>query len=547
MDIDSLTRKHCKTKSDEVAYDQGMRINPGRASKVLNFFRNYLYHHTGRWAGRNFDLLDWQWNDLVLPAFGWLRPDGTRRFRRVYCMIPKKNGKSTLSGGLGLYMTCADNEPSSHVYCVACDKKQASIVFNEAVKMLTASRELSALMYPIPSKKRISYDHTYSHFEVLSSDAKTKEGYNIHGLVCDEVHAWHKGTKLWASLKYAGASRSQPLFIMITTAGDEKSGLWWDELDYSKKVLSGEVIDTRYLPVIYAADEEDDIHDEKTWHKANPSLGKTMDLEEFRSDYEQAKNSPEEWSDWLRYRLNLATTSYNKWLDMSVWHFTPQTLSKEKLQGKKCYVGFDLSSKIDLSGFVFYFPKFHALIPFAFCSRDSLSRRRKERKEPLDRFERNGELIVHDGPAVDHIKMFDRFKIEAKKYDVKMCGFDRWNAHTMMDLVDAEGYDVFECSQQFSGMSEPMKELQVEILKQQIQHFNNGLLAWNFGNVVQTSDGNGNIKPMKNRSPDKIDLAVASIIAKACHVHTNVIPTSVYETENIYGESTRKTSNKGNQ
>lgn len=546
MDIDKYTRDHCRTKSDEAAYDAGMRLHYGAANRVRVFFSAYLKHHTGKWAGMPFELLAWQWEDVVLPAFGWLKGSGKRRFKKIYVFVPKKNGKSTLTSGIGLYLTCADGESSAEIYSLASDRQQASIIYNEAYKMVQASEELSSIFYPVVSKKELHFKENHSWMKALSSDAKRKEGYNIHGCLCDEIHAWPKDNKLWDAVKYAGASREQPMFMLITTAGDTKEGLWYDEYCYSKKVLSGTTVDTNYLPVLYEALEPqsndegveiagDELSDPETWKKANPSLGETISIETFQEEFKEAQDTPQKYQQFLRYRLNLVRDNYSKWIDQEAWDRCKTTVSIDDLRGKKCYAGWDLSSKVDLAGFVLFFPKPRAFLTFPFLPIDRLAARRRERRFLLDGFVRKGHIRTVPGVRQDYEVMLKSFREEIRKYRIAGIGFDPWNATHMMNLLMGEGHKeiVYECRQGAATMSEPMKWFEAEVLAGKIQHFDNPVLRWCVNNTVAESDANYNIRPTKKMSPEKIDMCVAALIAVALHIQDEIKPKSVYEKEDL--------------
>lgn len=181
--------------ADQAAWDEGCRPNEAAAEHVRDFFRRFLRHSKSTWAGQPFELIEWQWLDIIRPLFGWLRPDGTRRFRRAYIEIPKKNGKSTIASGIGLYLLVGDREAGGEIYSCAADREQAGIVHGEAIRMVDSSPGLSKILHINRSTYNISFARTQSWYRALSAEAETKEGLNAHGLIIDELHAWH-GRKL---------------------------------------------------------------------------------------------------------------------------------------------------------------------------------------------------------------------------------------------------------------------------------------------------------------------------------------------------------------
>lgn len=308
-----------KTKSDEAAVDAGCTFDIGRADRVRRFFARNLRASKGFAAGRPVELLDWQWRDLIAPAYGWLMPDGTRRFRHVECFLPKKNGKSFLMSGVQLHALCADDEAGSEVYAAAGDREQAKIVFKEALEMAKASPELSKWLVPRPSRNTILYPRGRGEYRALSSESGTKEGLNIHSLVCDEIHAWPNG-ELWDVLRYGGAARRQPLFWKISTAGiKDETSFWWRVWQRVKGILAGTVVDISTLAVWYGAEDGDDWTQESTWRKANPSYGTALNARAFEDDLRLARGSGVEENKFKRYRCNVPVTAESKWIGREYW------------------------------------------------------------------------------------------------------------------------------------------------------------------------------------------------------------------------------------
>ena len=218
-----------RTAADRRAIREGCWWDASAADRVRDFFEGFLRHSKGEWAGKAFKLLRWQWQDVVRPLFAWKRPDGTRRFRKAYIEVPKKNGKSTLASGIGLYMLCADGEQGAEIYSAAADRDQASIVHGEALRMAEASEELAGCLKLNKSTRNILYESTNSWYRALSNEPAGKEGLNIHACIIDELHIW-KGRELWDTLRYGYRARRQPLQFVITTAGDDDESICYKEL-----------------------------------------------------------------------------------------------------------------------------------------------------------------------------------------------------------------------------------------------------------------------------------------------------------------------------
>lgn len=297
--------------SDEFYFDEAA------AQRACDFFRLKCRHSIGPFAGKPFVLEKWQSDQLVRPIFGWKRKgDGARKIRTVYLEVPRKNGKSTLAAGLANYLLFADKELGAQVYSAAADTDQASICFTEARRMVEADAQLFALAKIF--KKAITVPETNSVYKVLSADAFTKHGLNAHGIIFDELHA-QPNRDLWDVLVTSTGSRRQPLTIAITTAGYDRNSICWELHDYAIKVRDGIVEDTSFLPLIFAADEDDDWKSPETWKKANPNLGVSVSLDYFERECKKAQNVPAYENTFKRLHLNIWTEQDVRWMPMDLW------------------------------------------------------------------------------------------------------------------------------------------------------------------------------------------------------------------------------------
>ena len=377
---------------DEKAVAAGCWFDIEAAERVRAFFRRFLRHSKGKWAGQPFELLEWQWRDVVAPLFGWKRPDGTRRFRKAYIEVPKKNGKSTLCAGLGLYLLVGDNEPGAEVYSAAADRDQASIVYNEAASMVRASPELSSHLLVTDSRKTIGFPRTSSIYKALSSEVPTKEGLNIHGLIFDELHA-QKTRDLWDSLTYGGAAREQPLLIAITTAGWDKNSICYEQRRYAEQVRDGVIEDWSFFGYISAAGEDDDWTDPKLWERVNPSWGVTISADEFAEAANEAQSSPTKENTFKRYRLDIWTEQDIRWLPLERWDACDAVPGV--LDGRACFGGLDLSSTTDITAFVLLFPANDSsglipVLPFFWIPEENARKRERRDKVPYLTWAREG-------------------------------------------------------------------------------------------------------------------------------------------------------------
>jgi phage terminase large subunit-like protein len=247
-----------------------MPYSEEKANRVIQFIEQ-LKLTKGKWAGQPFKLLPWE-IDLIKKAFGTVREDGTRQYRTIYVEIGKKNGKSELAAAIALYMLLADGESNAEVYVAACDRQQASIIFNTSVNFVEGNQTLSNVTKTVNSTKRIVYPRTGSFYQVLSSDVKSKSGLNVSCVILDEIWTYPNADLARMLTTGSGDAREEPLFMYLTTAGDKLRGYGWEMHQKAKDILNGRRVDDTFLPIIYGLEEGEDWEDEKNWYKANPSL-----------------------------------------------------------------------------------------------------------------------------------------------------------------------------------------------------------------------------------------------------------------------------------
>lgn len=501
------------------------------ANRALTFIR-HLTHTKGEWAGRPFTLLPWQ-EELVTRVFGTLRPDGTRQYRRVFVAIAKKNGKSELAAAIALYLLLADREPAAEVVSAAADREQASIVFQTAVQMVRANPTLARRCRILDSTKRVVVPATSSVYRVVSAEAFTKHGFNLSGVVFDELHA-QPTRELWDTLtEGSGAARRQPLILALTTAGTDRHSIGYEVWEYALKVRDGLIDDPSFLPVIYAADEKDDWEDEATWRKANPSLGVTVKLEELREAYRRAKETPALQNAFRRLRLNQWVSQESRWLDLADWRACAGVIDPESLRGRECFAGLDLSSTTDLTAFVLAFPlpgEQVAVLPFFWAPRETALRAEKRDRVPYTAWERAGAITLTPGDSVDYARVEADIKQLAATYRIREIAYDRWNASYLVQRLQEDGANVVPFGQGYASMSAPTKHLQALVLGRKLVHPAHPVLDWNADNLAVEQDAAGNLKPSKKASRQRIDGMVALIMALGRLITR---PSNVYEERGV--------------
>ena len=370
------------------------------ANHAINFIQQ-LKLTKGRWAGQPFILLPWE-RDLVSKLFGTLREDGTRQYRTAYLEIGKKNGKSELGAAIALYMLLADGEPNAEVYVAACDRQQASIIFNTSVNFVEGNPTLSKVTNLVRSTKRIVYPKTGSFYQVLSSDVKSKSGLNASCVILDEIWTYPNPDLAKMLTTGSGDARTQPLFLYLTTAGNQLSGYGWEMHCKAKDILEGRRVDPSFLSIIYGLEDDADIEYENNWYKANPSLGHTIQIERVREHYQQAKDDPADLALFKQLRLNMWLKQNIKWMPMEKWDLCNFPVDPEELKGRACYAGLDLSSTTDITAFVLVFPpeeegdKYYVL-PFFWIPEETLYQRVKKDSVPYDIWYQQGLLNLTEG------------------------------------------------------------------------------------------------------------------------------------------------------
>ena len=332
----------------------GSHYDAEAADFAVAFIEN-LCHTKGTWAGKPFKLLEWQ-EQIIRDLFGILKSNGYRQFNTAYVEIPKKNGKSELAAAVALLLTCGDGEERAEVYGCAADRQQASIVFEVAADMVRMCPALSKRVKILASQKRLVYLPTNSFYQVLSAEAYSKHGFNVHGVVFDELHTQPNRKLFDVMTKGSGDARMQPLYFLITTAGTDTHSICYETHQKALDILEGRKIDTTFYPVIYGASESDDWTDPKVWLKANPSLGETIGMEKVVAACESARQNPGEENAFRQLRLNQWVKQAVRWMPMEKWDACAFPVSEEDLEGRVCYGGLDLSQTTDITAFVLVFP-----------------------------------------------------------------------------------------------------------------------------------------------------------------------------------------------
>ena len=449
-----------------------------------------------------------------------------------------KTHNSELAAAVALYLLYADNEPSAEVYGAACDRNQASIVFDVAKQMVEMSPALLRRSKIRSAGKRIINYRNAGFYQVLSAETGTKHGLNVSGLIFDEIHA-QPNRKLYDVLtKGSGDAREQPLFFIITTAGNDKNSICYELHTKALDLMHGRKKDYTFYPVVYGLEEGEDWTDEANWYKANPSLGYTINIERVREAYRNAIENPAEENVFKQLRLNIWTSTSIRWIPEQVYDKGNLPINLDSLKGRMCYGGLDLSSTSDITALVLAFPprtedEKYILLPFFWLPEDTLELRCRRDHVLYDVWQKQEFIQTTEGNVI-HYGFIEKF-IEhlGETYNIREIAYDRWNATQMVQNLEDMGFTMVPFGQGFKDMSPPSKELFKLLMEGNIIHGGNPVLKWMAGNVVMRQDPAGNIKPDKEKSVEKIDGIVASIMALDRCIRNGTGGGSVYDERGV--------------
>jgi len=507
---EQLARERAKRDHVELP-KKGYHFDEQAAEHVVTFFQEYLRHHKGEWAGLPFVLEEWQ-KEILREVFGWKRADGTRRYRTAYIEIPRKNGKSEMAAGVGLYLTVGDLEPGGEVYSSATKKDQARIVFEAAKAMVKLSPRLQRYVKAL--RYNLSVAKLGSKFEPLSAEGDTLDGLNPHGNLVDELHA-HKNRLVWDVMITGMGARRQPLTFAITTAGVfDPTSIGWEIHEYACQVLEGVFEDDSFYAFIAAAEEEDDWTKPATWWKANPNLRVSIKEEYIQEMCEKAKHQPSFLNTFLRLHLNIWTQQVTRWIPMEAWKGCPKRPAERYLKSRECFAGLDLSSKLDFTALALVFPRKKGFfdVLMRFWIPEEMLRERALKRPEFAAWVRDGWLTTTPGNVIDYDFIKAQIREDADRFQIVECAFDPWMAtQTALQLAE-EGLTMVEFRQGYKSMTEPCKELERLVVSGKVRHGNSPPLNWMANNVAVMQDPAGSIKMAKDKSAEKIDGMVALVM-----------------------------------
>lgn len=527
-------------KTPEPVRVRGAKFDPERVDRVLKAF-GQLRHTQGQWAGEPLKPDPWQVAYILAPVFGWVvwDPDSSsmvRVIRKLYVDVPRKNGKSTLLGGIAVYMACADGEPGAQVVTAATSEKQARFVFDPIKTLATKSPALARHTRAVGNK--ILHPSSGSYIEVVSSVADAQHGANIHCSVVDELHV-HKTPDLVETIETGTGSRRQPLSAIITTADSgKKNTIYARRREYVEQLARRAIKDSSTYGVVFAAEKSDDPFAEATFKKANPGYGVSPTRSYMHSAAAQAKQSPADLAAYLRLHLGLRTKQETKYFDLDVWDRNASIVHEPTLAGRAAYGGLDLASTSDLCALAWVLPSaagFDAIWRL-WTPEANLEALDKRTAGEATVWVREGFLILTPGNVADYDFIRAQINRDRESFDVRGIAFDPWNSSQLVNDLMSDGAPMVKTRQGLVTLSAPTKELQRTLLEGTVErpmfrHGGNPAVRWQADNFAVAMDAAGNVKPDKANAADKIDAIAAAINAMSLVLALEPKKVSIYESE----------------
>lgn len=502
---------------------KGSRFDPARVDRVMQAFAA-MRHTQGELAGKPLRPDPWQVAYILAPVFGWVKQTESGKWvrivRKLFVDIPRKNGKTTLCGGLTLYLLAADGEAGAQVYAAATKRDQASKLFDPVKQIVMQSPSLRKHL--VPRQGKILHPSSGSYFKVEANDADGLHGANVHGSVVDELHL-HKNPELVQALETGVGSRLQPLNVSITTADDGKAEtIYANRRALIESLSRGTLEDFAHYGVIWCADEKDDPFAESTWIKANPGYPISPTRDFMQGKATEAKNSPSEFAEFQRLHLGIRTRQQTRWFEMIDWNneTASQPFDETTLEGRWCYGGLDLAFTDDLCALAWVFPKddgvTHDVIWRLWTPEANIRRLDKVTAGAASVWVREGLLRTTPGNVADYDRIQADILEDADRFAVNDIAYDRYGATQLINNLTNAGVSMTPIGAGWVTMSPLCKELQRQIRLTHIHHGGNAAVRWQADNFAVHIDPQGNVKPDRvavRAAKGKMDAIVALIMA----------------------------------
>jgi phage terminase large subunit-like protein len=540
-------RQACLRHLNDLEHQEeiGIQWQPDLVKRVVDFFSEMLTVEIGE-EPVSFNLEPFQ-RFIVGSLFGWLNLDRTRRFRNAYIEIGKGNGKTPLAAGIGIYGLVADGELSPEVYSAATMREQASICFKDAVKMVQRSPELAAIIQERVGS--LMYSGNGGVFRPLSSEHKALDGKRVHIAIIDELHE-HPTAMVVDKMRAGTKRRRNALIFRITNSGSDLESVCWYEHEYSLKILDGSAQDKSWFAYICALDEKDgdkpadDWTDESNWIKANPGLGTILPVQYLREQVREATGMASKQNITKRLNFCIWTQQHELWIPIEKWMECSEHYDPEDRQGEACWLGIDLSDKLDLSVVValFKYPIEKVIkidvghrdeedwneevsesididfgieiLPIFFIPEATMYEREKEDRVPYSEWVQKDFVVATPGQIIDYSYIYKAIVGLSKLYSIQQIGYDPRGATQLATQLRDKGFDMVELTQGYNNMSEPAQIFEALVYAGRVRHNDNPVMRWNVQNSsVKHSKDNRMIIPYKSHQRKRIDGVTAACMA----------------------------------
>jgi len=496
--------------------------------RVIQIFR-LLKHTSGEYYGKRFQLLPWQ--IFVLSwIFGWkYKESGYRVTRKAYVEVAKKNGKSELAGAIGLYGAFFDGEMGAECYSAANKYDQATICWNAgkvmATQFMQESKKFASIckVYDSITTRGLKNVQGESSFKPIAADSKTLDGVRPHFAIIDEYHE-AKDDSILRNLASGMVNRTQPLLFIITTAGFNINGPCHQYRKVVNDIVSGKKEDKSTFGLIFTANKDDDWNDERTWQKANPSIGTTPSWDGLKTEYTKALNEGQSAEiNFKTKNLNIWVRQSKTWITDKIWMQGNKTESEEVLMGSECYAAVDLSTKWDLTCFGLLFPPTPERDSFIFkakyyCPQEGATFRAKKDGVPYLDWAKDKYLYLTEGNVTDFNAVQLDIQEAMQNYSVQKVYYDPWQSTQFASELFADGVPMEQFRQTVVNYNEPIREMEALISKGQIWHGGDPVLRWMAGNITLKTNHTGLVMFDKDKSQEKIDGMVVLAMCYAAYM-----------------------------
>ncbi len=489
-------------------------FDESKANRPIKFIETFCKHSKGELAGKPLKLALFQ-RAYISALFGFIDKDtGHRRYTESFFFVARKSGKSTMLAAISLYMLMADGESGAEVYSVASKRDQANILFDQAHEMIKQSPDLNKNIRK--RKSDLYFPHNFSKMQSLGKNSNSLDGLNAHLVVIDELHSI-QDRNLYEVMKQSQSARTQPLLIMITTAGTHRGTIFDDIYEYACNVVDGNFQDDNFLPIMYELDHKAEFKMADRWQKANPALGISKRVEDLERKVARAKNNPSDLTGILTKDFNIREITGSAWLTFEDIN-NEATFDIKDFAGTYAIGGADLSITTDLScaTLLFIDPETEQryVHQMYWLPHDNLQKRVQEDKIPYDKWHEQGYLRLCSGNTIDYSDITDWFLEMLNEYDITPLWiyYDNYSARYWVDEMEAYGFKMVRTQQGARTLSLPMQNMGADLQKKKINYNNHPILKWCLTNTGIETDRNGNIVPIKNQSPKRRIDGTASLL-----------------------------------